>query len=220
MNRPSARRPVRPLALTAVLALALTGCGSGLNAQTYQQRTAADATNEAIGALAIRNLMVLPPEEGDVYRSGENARMSIAVISEDTDRDQLTSIRTDAAASATVLVQDEPVDRLVVPPLGVANGTVELNGLTRDLRTGQYITVELTFDNNGRKEMLVPVAVTGRPGPKREGYHPAETDSNGDPIVEEEEASEGSPSSTGESGSGSETESESEGSPSSAGESG
>lgn len=204
MTRLPARSRTR-MATAALVAVTTAGCGSGLNPQTYEQRTAADATNDAVGALAVRNLSVLPPAEGETLAAGADAPLTMTVVSEDTEPDQLVSINSDAARAVQVTRQGRPA-QLVVPPLGVAEGyEVKLMGLTRKLRAGEYVNLELVFANNGRKLMPVPVAVTGRPGEKRKGYHPAETDSNGDPIVEEEaeEASEGSPSSEGEAGGGS-----------------
>ena len=65
-------------AVTGLVALTLTaalaGCGAGLQAQTYQTRTAADASNVNVGTLAVRNVSVLPPAGGRTYAAGEDAR--------------------------------------------------------------------------------------------------------------------------------------------------
>ena len=75
---------------------------------------------------------------------------------------------------------------LSVQPNAATSGYVfVLRGLTRALRPGQYVQMELTFAENGSETMLVPVEVTGTPGPRREGYKIGETDSSGEVIVEE-----------------------------------
>ncbi len=59
-----------------------------------------------------------------------------------------------------------------------------LQGLTRELPTGTYISMTLTFGRNGSQEMLVPVSVTpdGAPRPT-EPYVLGETDSSGKAIT-------------------------------------
>ena len=51
----STRRPLPALrpAAGVLLALALTGCGATLDAQTYQERNQADASNTAVGHLVL-----------------------------------------------------------------------------------------------------------------------------------------------------------------------
>ena len=64
------RRPLARVAVSASVLLLLTGCGTGLKAQTYLEKSTADSTNDAIGFLAIRNLAVLGPPVGTSYPAG------------------------------------------------------------------------------------------------------------------------------------------------------
>lgn len=185
--RPS--RATRTAGVAVALALGLSGCGAGLRAQTYQERSSSDSTNEAIGALAIRNIRVLPPTGAVAYAAGSDARVGLVVVNEGAEADRLTTVTSDAAARVEVLGPDGRPGTLTSPASTATSGFVlVLRGLTRELRPGQYVQMELTFAENGTETMLVPVEVTGTPGPKREGYEVGETDSSGEVIVEGEGA--------------------------------
>jgi hypothetical protein len=185
------RTAARTTAVALALALGLSGCGAGLRAQTYQQRTTSDSTNEAIGALAIRHIRVLPPRGREDYPVGSDATVALTVVNEGTEEDTLTSVTAEGAASVDVIGPGGRPAELVAPAQGTASQyAFVLRGLTRAVRPGNYISMELTFEKNGSQEMLVPIEVTGTPQPRREGYHVPETDSEGQ-VVEEEEPGEG-----------------------------
>jgi copper(I)-binding protein len=173
-------------ALAVALALGLTGCGSGLKAQNYLERTVADATNDAVGALALRNVFVQPPRGAQgIYTVGQDARINLTVVNEGTEGDRLVQATTDAASSVAVAAPNGQAGALTVGPLATtSNYSLVLRGLTRDLRPGEYVNLSLTFQVNGTQEMLVPIALTNTPGPRREGYHVVETDSEGHPLPE------------------------------------
>lgn len=153
----------RRLALAGVLALSLTGCGAGLDAMTYQERTVADATQVNLGSLAVRNITVLPPAGGRVHEAGADARGTFRVVSTGTQPDRLLEV-TSAAASEVVLTVDGRPGPVVVPPRGSTEERAAfiLRGLTNDLGTGEYVTMTFRFEQAGSIEVLVPVAVTGR----------------------------------------------------------
>ncbi len=179
----------RAVGVALALALGLSGCGAGLRAQTYQERATSDSTNEAIGAIAVRNIRVLPPTRGDSYPVGSDARVAFTLVNEGAEGDRLTSVTTDSAATVAVVGADGRPATLDVPAQSgaVASYAFVLRGLTRELRPGQYVQMELTFATNGAEAMLVPVEVTGIPGPRRTGYRVPETDSVGNPVLEGEE---------------------------------
>ncbi len=73
---------LRAVAAGALAALSLTACGSGFNANTYQDRDLGDASNFNVGELAVRNVGILPPEEGSVHEVGEDVELTFTVINE------------------------------------------------------------------------------------------------------------------------------------------
>lgn len=171
------------LGLAAVLLVA--GCGSGQKAQTYQERTVADATNESVGAIAVRNLAVKGPRTGVVLQAGSDAPMTVTLVNTGGDDDVLLSASTPAASSVDVV---GPTSQVELPRLATADArySLVLRDLTDDLPTGTYIDMTLNFERNGSKTMLVPVQVTPGGVPRETGgYEVPETDSAGKPILDE-----------------------------------
>ena len=146
----------------AVAVVSLSACGAGLDAQTYQERNNAGSTDTAVGSLAVRNVFIEAPSRGDVYEEGDDATGTITVTNVSPEPDRLVEVTTDAAEEVTVLVDGEEGE-VEVPPLGSTGSlvTLELRGLTREIRTGEFVTMTLRFAENGTSEILVPVALTG-----------------------------------------------------------
>lgn len=164
-------------------ALLVAGCGTGQKAQTYQERTVADATNDAVGSIAVRNLAVEGPAQGTVLRKGSDAPLSVTMVNQGGDDDRLVQASTPAASSVDV---QGPSSTFTLPRLQAADQrySLVLRGLTRDLPTGTYISLTLTFQRNGTKTMLVPVEVTPGGVPRKELDRPSdEVDSAGSPIA-------------------------------------
>jgi len=185
-TRPApARRPAVPTAalLAGLAAVMLTGCAVGQQAQTYQEKAVADATNNSVGAISVRNLAIAGPSEGTVLKAGSDAPMSVSLINSSTDPDELLLARTPAASSVDIV---GPGTTVPVPGLQAASPaySLVLRGLTQDLPTGTYVSLTLSFARNGTKELLVPVQVTPGGVPRPTGtFQVPEEDSAGKPVV-------------------------------------
>ncbi len=142
--------------------MSLSACGASLDAQTYQERNQAGSTDTAVGSLAIRNVPIEPPSSGEVHEEGDDATVTLTVTSVTPEDDRLVEVTSDAAEEVVVLVDGEEGE-LEVPGLGStgSTATLELRGLTREVRTGEYVEMTLRFADNGSAEILVPVALTG-----------------------------------------------------------
>jgi len=155
----------RLLAVTGLLALALSGCGAGLDAQTYQTRTVGDASNADLGPLAVRNIFVNPPAGGFTYPAGADALGVFRVTNRGAEADTLLEVSSKDAAEVVLLVDGAPAE-LEVP----AGGSTEesagfvLRDLAEDLVTGEFVTLTLRFERAGSVDVLVPVATNGRAG--------------------------------------------------------
>ncbi len=161
--RPTLARRTAAILVAGALPLGVAACGASRDAQTYQEKSQADATNTAVGTLAVRGLAVLPPEQGRSYPAGTDAEAVLVVANNSDEPDTLEEVTTDAASSVEILVQNRPAT-LEVPSLGSTRNTARLRlvGLTDELREGEYVTMTLRFANNGTIEVPVPVAVSGR----------------------------------------------------------
>lgn len=173
---------LRPTLAAAVLAAALTGCGAGLDAQTYQTRNSADSTDTAVGNLALRDIALVPSEEGRL-EAGEDAEVTITVTNRDDEPDRLVSVTSPDAESVEVL-QDGREGELEVPALGSTGDQVQLRlvGLTRELRSGEYVTMVFRFERNGSVETLVPVELTNETD--RPAFTGEEGSEEGDPALQ------------------------------------
>ena len=159
----SVRRRLAAGLLAAAVAGALTGCGTSLDAQTYQERSNAEATNAAVGSLAVRGVYVEAPRTDEGYEVGDDATVHITVTNAAPEEDRLLGVTSSAAGEVVVLAGEQERD-MVVPPLGSTGDfvTFELRGLTRSLRPGEYADLRLRFEKNGEIELLVPVQTTGK----------------------------------------------------------
>lgn len=188
MTGPAAavRRTRSRLPLLAVAgALLLAGCGTGLHAQTYEEKASLDSSNEAIGELAVRNLAVSAPRTGTMIPQGTDAPMTITVVNEGGQSDTLVSARAPDVASGVDVLGGGSLE---VPALGTTGTrySLVLRDLVRPLDTGTYVSITLSFQRNGEKTMLVPVQVTNNDTtlPKNEDYKVPEADSQGNPLAE------------------------------------
>ena len=161
------RRPlpalVRP-ALGTLLALALTGCGATLDAQTYQERNQADAANTAVGTIALRGISVEPGGDDRTHEAGSDVEVFLVLTNKDDEDDTLVEVTSPDAESVELLVDGEESDGIDVPALGTTADTASLRmvSLTEELREGEYTTLTFRFERSGSVEVPVPVRSPGR----------------------------------------------------------
>ena len=162
------RRPLTALSRPVVgglLALALTGCGASLDAQTYQERNQADAANTAVGTIALRGVSVEPGGEDRTHEAGEDVEVFLVMTNDDDEDDTLLEVTTPDAESVELLVEGEVSDGGIdVPALGSTgqSASVRLVSLTEELREGEYTTLTFRFERSGSVEVPVPVRSPGR----------------------------------------------------------
>jgi hypothetical protein len=153
-------RSLRGLAVVAAAGLipVIAGCEAGANAPTQQWHQPTPGASAILNnTLRINNMFVLGPAPGFSLPRGATAGMFFA-LTNDGVPDRLMSI---TAPTAAVSVR--------VPVGGISlghNQSLLLTGpsprvllvhLTRVLNGGQYIRVNMTFQNAGHESLLVPV---------------------------------------------------------------
>lgn len=170
LPRTGSARRTAAVALALALPLGLSGCGASFEAQTYQQRSAADGTNAAVGPVAIRNVTLLPPEQGERHEEGEDVDVQLTVTNDGPDDDRLVGASSPVAEQVVLLEDGSEVDAVELPRLGTTGGrlSLRLDGLTEQLRPGQYTEITLTFENSGEVDLPVPVSTTGEWDDERE----------------------------------------------------
>ena len=153
-------RPLRDLVVVAVAAAipAIAGCEAGNNAPTQQWHQPTPGASAIVNnTIRINNMFVLGPAPGFTLRPGASAGVFFS-LANDGAPDRLISITAPLAASS-----------VHVPAGGISlsrNESLFLTGpsprvllmhLTRGLHGGQYVRVNMDFQNAGRVTLLVPV---------------------------------------------------------------
>ncbi len=151
---------LRGLVVVAAVGLisAITGCEAGTNAPTQQWHPPTPGASVVVNnALRINNMFVLGPTPGFQLPRGASAGLFLA-LSNDGPPDRLISMTAPGAATA-----------VQVPAGGIQVGRkqslfftgpgprVLLEHLTRTLHGGQYVKVNMEFQNAGHVSLLVPV---------------------------------------------------------------
>jgi periplasmic copper chaperone A len=181
VSRALPRPVIRPALLPAALALglALTGCGAGFEAQTYQQRVFADGTNADAGEISIRNISVQPGDDDGRLDAGDDATVTFTLANVGEDDDRLVEAESPAAREVKIIdvTRLRAVDEVEVPARG-SSGTqfgLALSGLSEAVGPGGFVEITLRFERNGGVTLQVPVAVTGEYDDERErsdNFHP------------------------------------------------
>lgn len=157
----------RPTLAAAVLALVLAACGAGQQAQTYTERPTVDGTNVLAHEIALRNVYLQGPADGETLTAGATVRGSMTLVNQGSQPDRLVSV-TSGAGTARLVKDAAPTSAVPIPAAGAASPAYgfEVAGLTSDLRPGQYVDMTFVFDRNGTISMHVPVSTGDGSAPR------------------------------------------------------
>lgn len=179
MTRPI-KRTLGPVLVAAAASVVLSACGSGLNPQTYEYRAAANSTNVDAGLLSVRHVYVAAPDK-EGYAQGANADVVLSAATRADKDDRLVSATSPGAASVEV-----PDDLVVKVGELMLDRRITLVGLTKTLRSSDYVDLQLTFESGAVVNVNTPVEVTTDPPDANPDFEVPETDSNGDVLKHSE----------------------------------
>lgn len=113
------------VALAAGAALLLAGCGAGQITQTATQQPAVNGAYAQVKTLVLRDAALEFPPTGQAYSAGSSASLSLRIINQGQQDDELLSVSSPAADSATVTGSDVIVagHTLVIGPLDQPEAT-------------------------------------------------------------------------------------------------
>lgn len=158
---------LRDLVVVAAVGLipAIAGCEAGNNAPTQQWHQPTPGASAIVdNTLRINNMFVLGPTPGFTLPRGASAGVFFA-LSNDGAPDRLLSIRAPGEAlSVLVPVGGITLGRYQTLRLTGPSPRVVLRHLTRTLSGGQWIRLNLQFQNAGFVSLKVPVM------PRAESY--------------------------------------------------
>jgi copper(I)-binding protein len=144
--------------------IALSACSAGQVTQTATQQRDKTGGQAQVGALSLRQAQIESPR-GGVYDAGDDALLRLAIVNSGTEDDTLVRIAGDGFAEAEVRgSRPAGTSGIDIPiPAGSAvfigeDVRVVLTDLTEPLTTGQFIDLDLTFENAGEVTLQVPVA--------------------------------------------------------------
>jgi copper(I)-binding protein len=164
-------RTGRRLACVAVLvALPLTACAAGYQAETSRERTTLTSVSGVKGNLTLRNVFFVGPAD-----AGGSLPLYFAAFNGGTSNDQLLSISSPSASGATV-----PTTRAILGGdslfYNAGDASVpELTGLKNKVLVAQAVTVTLSFAQAGELTLQVPIEASQLPGPSPVPSSPAES---------------------------------------------
>ena len=151
---------LRSLAVVAAAGLipAIAGCEAGANAPTQQWHQPTPGASAVVNnSLRINNMFVLGPAPGFSLPRGASAGVFLA-LSNDGVPDRLLSITAPfAAASVRVPIGGISLGHKQSLFFTGPSPRVLLVRLTRILNGGQYVRVNMNFQNAGHVSLLVPV---------------------------------------------------------------
>ncbi|MCW2548150.1 MAG: hypothetical protein JWN96_2610 [Mycobacterium sp.] len=154
-------RTGRRLACVAVLvALPLTACAAGYQAETSRERTTLTSVSGVKGNLTLRNVFFVGPAD-----AGGSLPLYFATFNGGTTDDRLLSISSPSASGATV-----PTSTTIAGGgslfYNAGDAFVpELTGLKNKVLVGQSVTVTLSFAQAGDLTLQVPIESSTLPGP-------------------------------------------------------
>jgi copper(I)-binding protein len=173
----AAHRPRWALVAALAALVFVAGCAAGQRAPTSSEISTIDGVNANIGMMQVRNLGLAAPPTDAGYAIGDSAQLVFAMVNTGPRDDQLISVTSPAAGSAT----SNPVGAVATPasgarsqpqafipisavpgelvPVGYGSpaASVTLQGLTKPLISGQTLVVILGFRGAGTKTIQIPV---------------------------------------------------------------
>jgi copper(I)-binding protein len=151
---------LRGLAVVAAAGLipAVAGCEAGANAPTQQWHQPTPGASAIVNnTLRINNVFVLGPTPGFSLPRGATAGVFFALTNDGVPDRLMTITAPTAATSIRVPVGGISLGHMQSLFLTGPSPRVLLVHLTRVLHGGQYVRVNLTFQNAGHVSLLVPV---------------------------------------------------------------
>lgn len=93
-------RPLRKLvpavALGVSALLGIVGCSAGQVAQTAEMEPAVNGNTGQVGTIALRNVQVAYPENGEAYKAGEDAPLLLSIVNTGGEDDELVGVTSPA----------------------------------------------------------------------------------------------------------------------------
>jgi hypothetical protein len=170
VNRFKIRLHVAIIGSVAVLATALSGCGTGQISQTAAQEPAVNGNRVTLNNVALRDIRIQAAQTGDFLQPGRTVDLVLVAVNLSPDvTDRLVSITSDIGTvtvsgdthlpAGGMLFIGPPEGQRVAPgplePNNAANATVNL---TKPITNGLAYNFTFNFEKAGQASVMVPIS--------------------------------------------------------------
>ncbi len=170
MNRVKIRLRVAIVGLIALLATALSSCGTGQISQTATQEPAVNGNRVTFNNVALRDIRIQAAQTGDFLQPGRTVDLVLVAVNQSPDiTDRLVNITSDIGTVAVSGDARLPAGGklFIGAPEGqrVAPGPLESNtaakatvNLTKPITNGLTYNFTFNFEKAGQASVMVPIS--------------------------------------------------------------
>jgi hypothetical protein len=170
VNRFKIRLRVAIIGPVAVLATALSGCGTGQISQTSVQEPAVNGNRVTFNNVALRDIRIQAAQTGDFLQPGRTVDLVLVAVNQSPDiADRLVSITSDIGtvtvsgdarlpASGMLFVGAPEGQRVAPGPLEPNNAAKATVNLTKPITNGLTYHFTFNFEKAGQASVMVPIS--------------------------------------------------------------
>ncbi len=170
MNRFKIGLRVAVIGVLALVAAALSGCGTGQISQTAVQEPAVNGNKVNINNVLLRNIRIQAAQTGDFVHPGRTVDLVLVAVNQSPDvADRLVGITSDIGTVAVsgdgrlpaggMLFLGPPEGQRVAPgPLESNNAAKATVNLTKPISNGLTYNFTFNFEKAGQASVLVPIS--------------------------------------------------------------
>jgi hypothetical protein len=170
VNRFKIRLHVAIVGLIALLATALSGCGTGQISQTATQEPAVNGNRVTFNNVALRDIRIQAAQTGDFLQPGRTVDLVLVAVNQSPDiTDRLVNITSDIGTVAVsgdarlpaggMLFIGAPEGQRVAPgPLESNTAAKATVNLTKPVTNGLTYNFTFNFEKAGQASVMVPIS--------------------------------------------------------------
>ncbi|MGY1606651.1 copper chaperone PCu(A)C [Geodermatophilus sp. SYSU D00700] len=148
----------------AALALLVTACSTGQDAETTQEVPDTPGVDGSVGQVALDDVFL---DADATIAAGDSVGLRGALTNDADTDDRLVSVSTPSAGSVVLLDEqgDSSPDGIDLPADGSVDATqgqvrMQLDDVTADIATSDTVSVTFAFENAGQVQLDVPVGTS------------------------------------------------------------
>ncbi|MGY1673026.1 copper chaperone PCu(A)C [Geodermatophilus sp. SYSU D00710] len=164
MEQRTGARTSLPATTAAALALLVTACSTGEDAETTLEVPDTPGVDGSVGQVALDDVFL---DADATIAAGDSVGLRGALTNDADTDDRLVSVSTPSAGSVVLLDEqgDSSPDGIDLPADGSVDATqgqvrMQLDDVTADIATSDTVSVTFAFENAGQVQLDVPVGTS------------------------------------------------------------